>query len=72
MPAIEMNTIKIKRKVSLGLMNRDGYLIAVESVDGKFFLVLEADTFCNAEIFEGMGSTVSREISKTAFDALTK
>lgn len=57
-------------KVELGVGNRDGAAYAVKTTDGKCFLVLDADTYHNAEVFCGMGSTEQVEISKAAFAAL--
>jgi len=58
-------------KIYLGAGNRDGDAFAVKTVDGKCYLVVEADTFHNREVFEGMGSTEHVEISQAAFSALT-
>ena len=62
---------KLSIKIPLGVGNRDGDAYAIKTSDGKYFLVLGADTFNNKETFQGMGSTEQIEISKTAFTALT-
>ena len=62
--------IKLKRSVSLGLENRDGNLYACEDTNGIFYLVLEALTLHNNEVFEGLGSTEYKMISKEAFESL--
>lgn len=56
--------------VDLGLENRDGRLFAVKADDRKHYLVLEADTYHNPEVFNGMGSTWHIEITEQVFDAL--
>jgi len=60
----------IVRKVLLGLSNRDGEIMVVQDDQGRCYLVAEADTFHNAEVFNGLGSTEHIEITKAAFDAL--
>jgi hypothetical protein len=60
----------IVRKILLGLSNRDGEIMVVQDDQGKCYLVAEADTFHNAEVFDGLGSTEQIEITQAAFDAL--
>jgi len=55
--------------IDLNLSNRDGKLFAVKS-EGRYFLVLEAETFHSPEVFSGMGSTEYIEITEDAFNAL--
>lgn len=54
------------------LYNRDGCLWIVKDEDERCFLVLEANTFHNQEVFEGMGSTQHIEISPEAFTHLKR
>lgn len=58
------------RKIQLGLSNRDGEIMIGQDADGKCYLIAEAVTFHNAEVFRGLGSTEHIEITKAAFDAL--
>ena len=58
--------------VDFGLENRDGRLFVVKADDRKHYLVLEADTYHNPEVFSGMGSTWHMEITEQAFDALRR
>lgn len=57
-------------RVHLGVGNRDGDAYAVKMSNGKCFLVLQADTYHNEEVFAGMGSTEQVEITTAAFTAL--
>ena len=65
----------IEKKV-LGVCNRDGeaFAVRIKHPDTEsqrlHYLVLEADTFHNDEVFEGMGSTQQVEISEEAYEAL--
>jgi len=60
----------IVRKILLGLSNRDGEIMIVQDDQGNCYLVAEAETFWNAEVFTGLGSTEQIEITQAAFDAL--
>ena len=62
---------KIIRKIDMELGNRDGDLHVVETDDGRFYLVLTAETMHVPEEFDGMGSAFCIEITRAAFDALT-
>jgi (p)ppGpp synthase/HD superfamily hydrolase len=55
--------------IDLNLSNRDGKLFAVKS-EGRYYLVLEAETCHLQEVFSGMGSTACTEINEDAFNAL--
>jgi len=55
--------------IDLNLSNRDGKLFAVKS-EGRYYLVLEAETLHNEECFTGMGSTEHTEITEGAFNSL--
>jgi CTP:phosphocholine cytidylyltransferase-like protein len=57
--------------MSLELENRDGGLLLCEDEDNNCYLVLEADTFLNKEVFKDLGSTEHIAISREAFDALS-
>jgi len=61
---------RIVRKILLGLSNRDGEIMIVQDDKGRCYLVAQAETFHNAEVFLGLGSTEHIEITQTAFDAL--
>ncbi len=65
-----MHELIVIQKIPLHVENRDGKLFAVEAQNGRFYLVLEADTLHNREVFHGMGSTDHIEISTDAFFAL--
>ena len=58
--------------INLGLRNRDGDIMIGQDDDGKCYLIAEADTYHNREVFHGLGSTEQIEISEAAFDALAK
>ena len=62
--------IKLVTKIDIGLDNRDGTLFACQDEHRICYLVLEADTLHNEEVFEGMGSTEHKVISEEAFKAL--
>ena len=62
--------MKIIEKKELEIGNRDGGLNLVHAADGKFYLVLEADTLHRKETFDGLGSTENLEISEAAYLAL--
>lgn len=62
---------KITQKIDMDLGNRDGDLYVVETDEGRFYLVLTAETMHVPEELDGMGSAFSREISRAAFDILT-
>jgi hypothetical protein len=61
---------KIISKIHLRVGNRDGDAFAIKADDGKCYIVLYAESFHNAEEFEGMGSTEHVEIPEAAFVAL--
>lgn len=69
-PAETLRSGDLLVSVSLGVGNRDGDAYAVKTADGRCFLVLQADTYHNDEVFQGMGSTEHVEISAAAFAAL--
>jgi len=62
--------VKLAEKISLGLSNRDGEIMIGKGVDGRCYLITEADTYHNEEVFEGLGSTEHIEITAQAFLSL--
>lgn len=64
--------IEIDEKVKLNIANRDGDLFAAKSLEGNYYLILEADTLHLEPTFDGMGSVDSVEITKEAYIALTE
>lgn len=62
--------LRVAEQISMNLENRDGFIFAVRCEDGRCFLVAEAETFHNDEVFFGMGSTEQNEITVEAFSAL--
>jgi len=63
---------RIVHKILLGLVNRDGEIMIGEDDQGICYLIAEAKTFHNEEMFIGFGSTEHIPISREAFDALAK
>lgn len=62
--------VKLAQKIDLGLSNRDGEIMIGKGVDGRCYLIAEADTYRNADVFEGLGSTEHIEITAEAFLSL--
>ena len=62
--------IKLRFITPLGLGNRDGEVSIGITDDEKCYLILGADTLCNDEVFEELGSTEHIEISHGAYTRL--
>jgi len=63
-------SIKIIECKTLYLGNRDGEILAAKDEKGICYLIAEAYTFHNEEVFEGYGSTQHIIISEEAYAAL--
>jgi hypothetical protein len=64
--------VTIKRKVLLGLGNRDGGVMVVQDEQGVCYLVVESDSYYTPTVFKGLGSTDQIEITQAAFEELVK
>lgn len=62
--------VRLAEKINLGLSNRDGEIMIGKGVNGRCYLIAEADTYHNTEVFEGLGSTEHIEITAEAFLSL--
>lgn len=62
----------LKECFEIGLCNRDGKVMVGKDFDDMCYLIAEADTYHNKEMFIGLGSTEQIKISDRAFDALVK
>lgn len=73
-PASEVDTapirVKLAENINLSLSNRDGEIMIGKGVDGRCYLIAEANTHHDTEVFEGLGSTQHIEISEAAFLSL--
>lgn len=62
--------IDLVEKFPLGLESRDGNILIGKAGDGTCFIIAEADTYHNTEVFQGLGSTQYIRISEAAYMAL--
>ena len=67
---LEIMKITLVEKIELGLSNRDGEIVVGRDTEGTCYLIAEADTYHNEEVFEGLGSTEHIEIAVEAFLSL--
>jgi hypothetical protein len=57
----------VVHKIPLGLETRDGEIMLVRDDQDQCYLVAEAGTFHNPEVFKGLGSTEQIKITLEAF-----
>lgn len=64
--------ITLIEKKYLHLCNRDGELFIGRDDQGKCYLILEADTFYNEQVFTGYSSTAQISISSDLYESLSE